>query len=319
VYDTARRDQLKLATNKNKELFLLLKELSLRPSLDDTDKSRIEHALEEFDEDSTSVVSPKSLKRKLSAPEELPNANDENSPTGIQAHDALDSEEGLTLLDEDLLRSRSSRSTGYVGQGSGVQWLRSLQESNKSEAHVQQTIPENNKATATPEQSSTQNHGPPTSVTDASFYLDADSPELDVNVDPYELPPRETATKLFACYKQCVHTSFPILPPQFEDQFRRYFEAVRSERPFSVPDRWLAILNIVFAIGARFSHLINAGWQGEERDHLVYMTRSVRLLGFWPFDATPDLALIQVVGPTILSRLSRRVVPFNDVTMGDHC
>ncbi|KAF1365711.1 hypothetical protein EJ07DRAFT_150216 [Lizonia empirigonia] len=130
----------------------------------------------------------------------------------------------------------------------------------------------------------------------ASFYLDADSAELDVDVDPYDLPPRETAAKLFDCYKQIVHKSFSILSTQFEDQFRRYFEALRSERPFSVPNRWLAILNIAFAIAARFSHLINAGWQGEEGDHIVYMTRSVRLLGSWPFAAAPDLALIQVSG-----------------------
>jgi hypothetical protein len=320
VYDTARRDQLKSATNKNKDLVLLLKELSLRTILDDTDKSRIQDALEEFEDDSTSVVSVQSQKRrKLSAPGEPAKADDENPPKAIQAHNSLDSEEGLALLDEDLLRSRISRSTGYVGQGSGVQWLRSLQDTTKPEGPVQQNNPDNNNATAAPEQSSAQSAGPSASVTDASFYLDADSAELDVDVDPYELPLRETATKLFECYKQSVHKSFPILPSQFEDQFHRYFKAVESESTFSVPDKWLAILNIVLAIGARFSHLINAGWQGEERDHLVYMTRSIRLLGYWPFAAAPDLALIQVVGPSIMSRLFRRVVPFKEITIDNLC
>ncbi|KAF2439824.1 hypothetical protein P171DRAFT_395811 [Karstenula rhodostoma CBS 690.94] len=286
VYDQARRDKLKSATSKNKDLVLLLKELSLRPSLDADDRARIQDALETFEEDSMSAVSVISMKRrKLSVHEEL-EEEDDGPPS-------IGSDEGLAILDEDLLRSRKSRSTGYVGQGAGVQWLRSLQDTLKTEGPDQQTVSGNSDVD---EWSSAQNSGLSSSVTDASFYLDADSAELDVDVDPYELPPKETAFKLFECYRQTVHTSFPVLPPQFEDQFRRYFETVKPERPFTVPERWLAILNIVFAIGARYSHLINAEWQGEDRDHLIYMTRSVRLLGSWPFAAAPDLALIQVSG-----------------------
>ena len=36
------------------------------------------------------------------------------------------SNEDMDLLDEDLLRNRASRETGFVGQNSKVQWLRSL-------------------------------------------------------------------------------------------------------------------------------------------------------------------------------------------------
>ncbi|KAK7190378.1 hypothetical protein DPSP01_011545 [Paraphaeosphaeria sporulosa] len=294
VYDQARRDRLKSATSKNKDLVLLLKELSLRPSLDDSDRARIQDALEEFEDDSMSMVSGKSGKRrKLSVPEEQEKDDDRHPPTATHARDLIGSEEALALLDEDLLRNRKSRSTGYVGQGSGVQWLRILQDELKPEGPDQHAVSDKSNLVQQP---SAHKAISSASVTDASFYLDANSAELDVDVDPYELPPKEAASKLFECYKQTVHKSFPFLPPQFEDQFRRYFEAVKSERPFTVPDRWLAILNVVFAIGARYSHLINAEWQGEERDHLIYMTRSVRLLGSWPFAAAPDLALIQVSG-----------------------
>lgn len=316
MYDTARRDKLKSATRKNKDLVILLRELSLRPSLDGSDKARIQDALDDFEDDAVSVVSVKSTKRRrLSASEGLEKDDDGHPPAASHAHASIDLEKGLALLDEDLLRSRKSRSTGYVGQGSGVQWLRSLQDQLKPEGSDPQTVSDNSNVV---ERSSAQNPGPSISVTDASFYLDADSAEWDVDVDAYEMPPEEIAFKLFECYRQTVHKSFPILPLQFEDQLRRYFEAVKLGRPFTVPDRWLAILNIVFAIGARYSHLINAEWRGEDRDHLLYMMRSISLLGLWPFAAAPDLALIQVVGSTVISRLSIRVVPFHDTNLGIH-
>ncbi|KAL1596299.1 hypothetical protein SLS60_008944 [Paraconiothyrium brasiliense] len=250
VYDQARRDRLRSATDKNKDLVLLLRELSLRQNLDQSDKARIHDALQGYEDDSSSTVSARTLKRrKLSVSEELKKEDDERPFTARHARPAVDSEEGLARLDEDLLRSRKSRSTGFVGQGAGVHWLRSLQDQAKTEGVDQKTIPDTSNAITTLEYASTRKLNPFTPVTEASFYLDSDSSELDMDVDPYELPAREMAEKLLECYMRTVHKSFPILPAQFEDQFRRYFQAVKAERPFSVPDKWLAILNIVFAIG----------------------------------------------------------------------
>lgn len=252
--------------------------------------------LEGYEEETGSAVSVKSLKRrKFSASDEGDRDDDEHQSTALRARVSYDSDDGSALLDEDLLRSQKTRSTGYVGQGAGVHWLRSLQDDSNTETPTQQGISDPNDAIPATEHSSATKPGPPGSVTEASFYLDADSADLDVEVDPYGLPPIEIAEKLLDCYMQTVHKSFPILSPQFEDQFRRYFKSVKSEPPFQVPDKWLAMLNLVFAIGAQYSHLIGAEWQEESRDHVVYMTRTIRLLGPWPFATTPDLALIQVV------------------------
>lgn len=65
-----------------------------------------------------------------------------------------------------------------------------------------------------------------------------------------------------------------------------------------LPDKWRARMNILFAIGAKYSHLIGADWKGDERDHLVYMTRAISLLGLK--DTTmiisgPDLEVVQAV------------------------
>lgn len=57
-------------------------------------------------------------------------------------------------------------------------------------------------------------------------------------------------------------------------------------------------MNLLFAIGAKYSHLIDADWAGDERDHLVYMTRAVHLLGLKDtvmIISGPDLSLVQAV------------------------
>jgi hypothetical protein len=47
-------------------------------------------------------------------------------------------------------------------------------------------------------------------VLDSSVYLDGDDLDVDIMVDPYELPPLETAGKLFNCYMQTAHSSSPF-------------------------------------------------------------------------------------------------------------
>lgn len=130
-------------------------------------------------------------------------------------------------------------------------------------------------------------------------------------VDPHEIPPADVAERLFDCYHRTVHQSFPIVPNGFEEQFRKYYDAVRKGRPFQVPEKWLAILNLIFAIGAQYSHLTNAEWSGDDRDHIVYMTRAIRLIGLKDVlmvISAPDLSLIQ----TVRSALPRIVQSYAD-------
>jgi hypothetical protein len=66
-------------------------------------------------------------------------------------------------------------------------------------------------------------------------------------------------------------------------------------------------MNLLLAIGAKYSHLIAADWGGDDRDHLVYMTRAVHLLGLKNtvmIISGPDLSLVQAVSNHILSGLS---------------
>jgi hypothetical protein len=125
------------------------------------------------------------------------------------------------------MRSRESRETGYVGQNSEVQWLSSVQR------QTEYTGAE------TRDQSGT--HGPPgtgsddvsarsdalherrknagefdgeastKTITDATFYLDSDEMKFDMVVDPYGDPEAEVARRLFECYMETVHDSFPLV------------------------------------------------------------------------------------------------------------
>jgi len=116
-------------------------------------------------------------------------------------------------------------------------------------------------------------------------------------LDPYELPPLEIAERLFSCYVETVHGWFPIIPETFKDQFYTYIESVKRQQRYQIPEKWQAILNLVFAIRAQYSYLTDAEWRGDSRDHLLYMTRAVRILGVKDTTmiiSAPNLGLIQV-------------------------
>lgn len=285
MYEQARRDRLKSATSKNKDLAQLLRELSFR--VDSIDRALINEALETHEDDTASTTSVNSMKRRKTETQEDEGRG--NSPRlAAPTTDPSGAGERSANVKEDLLRSREARELGYVGQGAEVYWLHSLQDNvGTEEPNIHGGGPRITPSIHAPRLVGTS---------DASFYLDSQSAELDIEVDPYEMPTFEHAERLLSCYMKTVHKSFPILQPEFVDQLRRYFTALHTGNKFTVSSPWLAIVNIVFAIGARYSHLVRAEWQEEERDHLVYLKRALGLLGPWPFAAAPDLAMIQVFG-----------------------
>lgn len=132
------------------------------------------------------------------------------------------------------------------------------------------------------------------SVNESSYHLDDFSISIGETVDRYEVPPRETADLLFNAYLESFHPSFPIIGKMtFTSQYKKFIER-SSTNP---GDRWLAILNMIFAIGAKYSHLIQAEWRGDERDHLLYFSRArlLSLNGSTIFNH-PDLQQVQVSG-----------------------
>jgi len=199
--------------------------------------------------------------------------------------------DSLDLLDENLHENDRSRATGFVGPNSEVQWLRTFLLLERADGTTAKGM--------MPEQR-TWSAGPINNeqVSAITFYLDNENIDLDFHVDSYGLPPPEVAEQLLGVYMDKVHSSFPILPRRlFEDQFRRYFIGLAQGTAPRLNAKWQAILNLVFAIGSKYSHLIKASWQADERDHLIYQARARNFA--WnesTLTQHPDLPQIQVAG-----------------------
>lgn len=256
-----RKDRLKVVTERCQQMAGLLR--GLRASASVEDNARITEALEAIEEDISEL-------RQTTAPSN-PDTDTHDSQGSrefgdMDQHEELDTA-SLDLLDEDLHKDDRARATGFVGKNSEVQWLRAVA--------MAQTERVDDEAGGLLSQRRGSIAPGNEQVTSFSYWADGESVDIDFFVDPYELPQPETAERLLQCYMLRVHDSFPILPRKtFEDQFRKYFTALQNGNAPRLSPKWQAILNMVFAIGAKYSHLIKASWRADERDHLIYQARA---------------------------------------------
>ena len=202
-----------------------------------------------------------------------------SSPSSIGSLDAID------RVDEDLNRSPETRATGYMGKNSEITWMQRLRREAEQRAHAQS-------GTYEPVYDRAQDSE--FALHALNYHLD----DIDISVagpvHVYWVPPRELADRLFDDYLATVHPFFPIISrPLFRAQYRTFYENVAA-RP---GDKWLAILNMIFAIAAKHAHLMQAPWRGGERDHLEYLTRAriLSMNGDTLF-SHPDLQQVQVEG-----------------------
>ena len=164
-----------------------------------------------------------------------------------------------------------------MGKNSEITWMQRLNQENKfgsssSTDPAPDAVREVEGADRNQKTNSSRKIEDNINVHHASYHLDDFSmPSLDA-VDAYELPTSDTANHLFETYISRVHPTFPIIGKlTFTTQFRRF---MAGEMPGG---KWLAILNLIFAISARYSHVVRADWRGDDRDHLLYFSRA-RLL-----------------------------------------
>ncbi|KAF4546085.1 C6 transcription factor [Lasiodiplodia theobromae] len=315
VYAEGKREQNKRATERSDRLLQLLgdisREVSLPPHLQQKIRA-IESESTQILEDDTSVRSLQTIaskrRRKSSGsavPEKLPRSSSPTLQGEADVSADVGSEESVDIIEEDFNRSEKARATGFIGKNSEVAWARRLSQAQhggiendvrgnsygkpgKSEEAQRDRLSARKERHA----AETQKHPP---ISDFTYHLDTENVLTFDHVDKDELPPPQVARHLLDHYMDTVQDALPILSKSvFLDQYRRYS---RAKNPESLPATWRAILNMVFAIGAKFSHLVNAPWRGDERDHLVYYTRALSL--GMPGDAIvahPDLQRIQVLG-----------------------
>ncbi|KAI4703708.1 hypothetical protein J4E89_009931 [Alternaria sp. Ai002NY15] len=315
-YDLERKDRLKGAQRKSHALTALLIEVSSQ--LDDESKKRVEDTLASFEDDTpppppTPALSHGKRARRASSPSPNDDALSATSVDGGEAHvsASVGSNEDLDFVQEDILNTDEADNTGYMGHNSHVQWLRALETKIEQPEGEPANMPYgppgvdgdafNQRAEALHGRQQ-QSHTRPSPHHDKFsgyyFYLDKSSIDIDVG-DPHVIPSAESAERLFDYYKAVVHSPFPILGDMFEAQLKTYFAKDQGSPTLVVCPKWKAVMNLVFAIGARYSHLIGAEWQADDRDHLVYMWRAIHLLQLQSIDtlvAQPDQALIQAFG-----------------------
>ena len=197
----------------------------------------------------------------------------------------------LDLISEDYNRSAATRATGFMGKSAEITWLQRLKkrqaevasESGEDEDDEDRRIVDDGKGSLffahginhlNDAVNNEAEDSPP--VSESTYHCDDLTVLIPDRVDPFEIPPRHTATALYQSYLDTVHPAFPILGKvTFTNQFHTFL----NNDKINTGHNWLAILNLIFAIAAKYSHLVQAEWRGDERDHLIYFTRA-RMLGF---------------------------------------
>ncbi|KAG9187290.1 hypothetical protein G6011_05161 [Alternaria panax] len=318
VYERPRKDRLATAKDRNQALVSVLKDLSLRVS--DDDRRRIEDALQDSDDEVASPVSVNSSSRASAAQQYQqhsrmhPYASSsshvslgaETSPTSDQSSlPRLDGVVPDESADEEGGEQPSVVEAGFLGQISEVQWLQSL----RSRVQAIDTVLMGSGDSATPlsQPPSPTFAASPSSISATplqqialtNYYLDDEGIKLTDCGNPFELPPEHTAGLLFQCFTHTIQTSFPILPVTIEHQLHQYYTLVRNGQAIHCPEKWFALVNLVFAIGAKFSHLTQADWRADELDHVVYLSRAFQLLSMNDTIvvlSTPDLLTTQAAG-----------------------
>jgi hypothetical protein len=144
---------------------------------------------------------------------------------------SVGSNENLDQLDEDLLRSHESRSTGYVGQNSEIRWLSSVQRQTEHTGADPMKQPYgppgegqnaiNARSDALHERRDNaraySRQGSMRHITESTFYLDHESLDMDTIVEPDADPEPDVAERLFDCYYQTVHPSYPLVSQSLHD------------------------------------------------------------------------------------------------------
>ncbi|KAL2003718.1 hypothetical protein VTN02DRAFT_2621 [Thermoascus thermophilus] len=194
-------------------------------------------------------------------------------------------------VEEDFNRDETARATGFIGKSSEITWLQKLGKELNHESDSQPEACSDGVQNGQSSPSLASSSDP--SVASSSYFLDDLNIAVRTQVDAYEVPSRETAGKLFNAYLTSVHPTFPIIGiSTFVSQYQLFF----SQPSVKPGNKWLAILNLIFAIAARYSHVVQAEWRDQEDDHQAYFSRARILSMEDQLFEHPDLQQLQVEG-----------------------
>ncbi|RAH51731.1 fungal-specific transcription factor domain protein [Aspergillus piperis CBS 112811] len=159
------------------------------------------------------------------------------STSNSQLPPFVDSSHCVDCISEDFNKDEVSQATGYIGQSSEIAWIHSLgRDVNDGTGY------------GTPKESISLQNSDGSLISASNYHVDDQELPSIERQEPYALPSKDIASKLYNCYLDRVHPSFPIIgTTPFGAQFRAFFNNANL-RP---GNKWLAVLNVVFAIAAR--------------------------------------------------------------------
>ncbi|KAL4935387.1 hypothetical protein BDV06DRAFT_207135 [Aspergillus oleicola] len=180
----------------------------------------------------------------------------------------------INTLAEDPNRNAASRAAGYIGKESEIAWMQKLEaEAAKLEGRLRPQEPTEETITA------------------MSYHIDhIQISEPYFPADPKFLPSRSWAARLVNIFFETVAPSFPLLhKPLFLTQFNQAYNG-----PAEPSSRWLAVLNLVLAVGSKWFQLADP-IAGKDVDDRIFLSRAIALttsrhLGI----EHPDLNQVQV-------------------------
>ena len=205
------------------------------------------------------------------------------------------STESVDRIGEDLDQGPAAQATGYHGKNSEVAWIQRLKQrttlAENGEDYAMSSGVGQEEDLATLDWRSISNLKP---LYDSSYHCDDLSVLLPgTQIDAYERPPLQITNNLYQKYIEAVHPSFPIISQKnYTEQYLAY-----TRRQATPNDKWLAILNLIFAISARYCHLIKDNWGGDGQTHLIFFNKA-RLLALKSEDILghADLQCVQIYG-----------------------
>jgi hypothetical protein len=112
------------------------------------------------------------------------------------------------------------------------------------------------------------------SISSVNYFLDNSKIWVLDDVDLLALPPQHVASQLVDDYFRSVHPTFPIIG---KTTFIRQFSFLYTDPKARPGKRWLAVLNLIFAITAKHHLLMGLSIHSEAESYLVYFTRAWRL------------------------------------------
>ena len=231
------------------------------------------------------AAAPGDLKLPWNTGSETPSRSSSVAPFEVADH-----------TEEDFNRDEAARATGFIGKSSEINWLQKLSGEVNQECDGNPfNDPHMGDNTGLPSPSltpRTEGKGDQW-VASSNYYIDdLDMPAAE-QIDIYEVPPRDIATKLFNSYLTSVHPSFPIIGiSTFASQFHVFF----NQPSLKPGNKWLAILNLIFAVATKQAHLADTGWKGNEDDHSLYFNRARALSLEGQLFQHADLQQLQVEG-----------------------